>query len=122
MNTPNLLTYFITLSFILLSCKNGSEFHQEKQNQLLYYYDEQQCDNPWDDVQAKNVQATEVKKTKLQTYLEQNEIEWELIDVKEKNLEMVCAACSCQTGLRFYISVNDKFSEKITKIGFKKQN
>ena len=104
--------YIYAIASIFLSCSNEKEL--DEQVLLSYFYNETQCNDPWE-----SGETLQEKKSQVEKYLTDRSIEFVSLKATEnKNNSEVCLACTCKTGVQFVIEIDKTFSAEIAEIGF----
>lgn len=105
-----LLFFALVTSLVFVSC-------DKENNEILFYWDETGCADPWAITSEVDQDRTET----LKDYLEEQGIR--VLEVQVQFMESIqedCFACSCKTGNRFIIRIVAADTDKILALGFKK--
>lgn len=92
------LIIVVWVLFQLTSCS------EEAQNTSCFFIDQRQCQiDPWSDSEAQLGRVDAVKQ-----YLESNGVEAVRFEVEDRFHEVVCLACQCPGGPRYFIEIPDE--------------
>lgn len=106
MHLKIILTLLVLSS--LVSCERNSG------DKLWASLNETQCSNAWDNIDAADTE------TRVNSYLENNGIEIFDIKIETYSYGPFCEACSCPSGRRIKVLIQESDLEAIQKLGFSK--
>jgi len=124
-----ILLVILAFLFSFTACEKEEEsgsYFKLNSDETEMYYDETQCADPWYEFFNKDEFIPLKKEEKLKKYLENRNIEvLEVAYVKSaRNVDIICSACKCFTGYRFYVKLKDKeeYVKKLKSMGFVRYN
>lgn len=104
--------FLICLIFVILFIPSCNK----EKNEIKFYWKETWCSNPWND----NSNGIEdLVKEKVITYLESKKIKVTEVVIEFVEIEAeLCKACNCLSGNTIIVTLDDKYANKIAKLGF----
>ena len=107
---------FLLICFTFLTSYAFSYNNIDPGTIIKCYYEETQCDDPWG-----TAPTLDERIAKVEAYLTEQKIRWRSIQIKQEiDFRPFCQGCDCETGYTFFVTIEEKFLEKIEEIGFKR--
>ncbi|SFB12424.1 hypothetical protein [Algoriphagus aquimarinus] len=110
------MKYYLAFTILLLLSLQSCQDDNIPLNQLEFYWDQTSCGDPWD-ANSKNTDS-EIKRA-VEGYLnKEGVLGAKVISITNDGPLIVCAACSCTTGNRIYVTIPLDQKGKMIALGF----
>ena len=114
------LLIFSLLMFTFTFCNKQLEgtYFDLREGEIELFYNETQCADPWYEFFNKKEYVSLDKAEKLKLFLISQDIEvLQIAYVKDENgTGLICEACKCFTGSRFYVKIRENRKDDLQKL------